>query len=199
MVKFKVKANPSGQYYLPKEVREELGEKLELVCNAKAAVIFPEGRSLKTVLESLEVIQKDLSHRQTLKEEKVVWKRRRLASTPYSCSPAIANTCTRRRQKPEPTTTMQTHQTNKPSYNATVHIMQSKSAHKDSDKEFDNHVVQIALLMLIPLIIVLIWIALTYDKLLTNPFLAILLVLGVLVILFGGTIRFGPIKIQKKR
>jgi len=99
MVKFKVKANPSGQYYLPKEVREELGEKLELVCNAKAAVIFPEGRSLKTVLESLEVIQKDLSHRQTLKEEKVVWKRRRLASTPYSCSPAIANTCTRRRQK----------------------------------------------------------------------------------------------------
>jgi hypothetical protein len=61
-----------------------------------------------------------------------------------------------------------------------------------------NHVVQIALLMLIRLVIVLVWIALMYDKLLTNPFLAILLVLGVLAILFGGTIRFGPIKIQKK-
>lgn len=61
-----------------------------------------------------------------------------------------------------------------------------------------RRVVQIALLMLIPLVIVLVWIALMYDKLLTNPFLAILLVLGVLAILFGGTIRFGPIKIQKK-
>jgi len=77
--------------------------------------------------------------------------------------------------------------------------MQSKSARKHSNKESDNHAVQIALLMLIPLVIVLVWIALMYDKLLTNPFLAILLVLGVLVILFGGTIRFGPIKIQKKR
>jgi len=76
-------------------------------------------------------------------------------------------------------------------------MMQSESAHKHSNKESDNHVVQIALLRLIPLVIVLVWIALMYDKLLTNPFLAILLVLGVLVILFGGTIRFGPIKIQK--
>jgi len=69
MVKFKVKANQSGQYYLPKEVREELGEKLELICNARAAVIFPEGISLNTVIKSLEIIQKDLIHRQTLMEE----------------------------------------------------------------------------------------------------------------------------------
>jgi Fe2+ transport system protein B len=46
------------------------------------------------------------------------------------------------------------------------------------------------------LVIVLVWIALMYDKLLTNPFLAILLVLGVLVILFGGRIRFGPVRIN---
>ena len=69
MVKFKVKANPSGQYYLPKEVREELGEKLELICNTKAAVIFPEGVPLKTVLQSLEIIQKDLRHRRELEGE----------------------------------------------------------------------------------------------------------------------------------
>lgn len=68
MVKFKVKANPSGQYYLPKEVREELGKKLELICNAKAAVIFPEGIPLTTVLQSLEVIQKDLHHRSKLEK-----------------------------------------------------------------------------------------------------------------------------------
>ena len=69
MVKFKVKANPSGQYYLPKEVREELGNRLELVCNARAGVIYPEGTPLETVLQSLEVIQKDLLHRQELKEK----------------------------------------------------------------------------------------------------------------------------------
>jgi len=76
-------------------------------------------------------------------------------------------------------------------------MMQSKSVRKHSKKEPDNRVVLIVLLMLISLVIVLVWIALMYDKLLANSFLAILLVLGVLVILFGGTIRFGPIKIQK--
>lgn len=69
MVKFKVKANRSGQYYFPKEVRAELGEKLELICNAKAAVIFPEGLNYETILQSLEVIQKDLAHRRDLEEK----------------------------------------------------------------------------------------------------------------------------------
>ena len=78
-------------------------------------------------------------------------------------------------------------------------MMQPKSAYKHSNKESDIHVVQIALLMLFPLVIVLVWIALMYDKLLTNPILAILLVLGVLVILFGGTMRFGPIEIQRAK
>lgn len=69
MVKFRVKANPSGQYYFPKEVREELGEKLTLVCNAQAAVVFPEGASLKSVLQSIELIMNDLSHRLQLEKE----------------------------------------------------------------------------------------------------------------------------------
>lgn len=68
MVKFKVKANPQGQYYFPKEVREELGPNLELFCNAKAAIVFPQGTHIKTILESLEVIEKDLRHRLQLKE-----------------------------------------------------------------------------------------------------------------------------------
>jgi hypothetical protein len=69
MVKFRVKANPSGQYYLPKEVRQELGNKLELICNTKAAVIFPQGIHPETVLRSLEVIQKDLHHRSYLRNK----------------------------------------------------------------------------------------------------------------------------------
>lgn len=78
-------------------------------------------------------------------------------------------------------------------------MTQSKSTHKLSKKESDDHVVQIALLKLIPLITMLVWIALVYDKLLANPFLAILLVLGVLVILFGGIIRFGPVRINHEK
>ena len=68
LVKFQIKANPSGQYYFPKEVREELGKKLELICNAKAAVVFSAETPLETVLKSIEVITKDLRHRVELKE-----------------------------------------------------------------------------------------------------------------------------------
>ena len=69
MVKFQVKSNSSGQYYFPKEVRAELGNKLTLVCNAKAAVVFSEGTSLITVLESIEIIMKDLKHRLDIQKE----------------------------------------------------------------------------------------------------------------------------------
>jgi hypothetical protein len=69
MVKFQVKANPSGQYYFPKEVRAELGSKLTLVCNAKVAVVFSEDTSLMTVLESIEIIMTDLKHRLQLEKE----------------------------------------------------------------------------------------------------------------------------------
>jgi len=68
MVKFKVKANPQGQYYFPKEVREELGEKLELICNAKAAVVFSAETRLEVVLRSIEIITKDLRHRVELEK-----------------------------------------------------------------------------------------------------------------------------------
>jgi len=69
MVKFRVKANPSGQYYFPKEVRQELGGELTLVCNAKAAVVFPESAPLTAVLESIEIILRDLRHRLQLQKE----------------------------------------------------------------------------------------------------------------------------------
>ncbi|MBS7621269.1 hypothetical protein KEJ32_04065 [Candidatus Bathyarchaeota archaeon] len=63
MVKFKVKANRAGHYYFPKEVRQELGEELELICNVKAAVIYQANTPLDVVLKSLENVQKDLKHR----------------------------------------------------------------------------------------------------------------------------------------
>jgi len=69
MVKFKVHANPSGQYYFPQEVREELGRELVLLCNAKAAVIFNTETSLNIVLESLALICKDIEHRLRLQTQ----------------------------------------------------------------------------------------------------------------------------------
>jgi len=69
VVKFQVKANSSGQYYFPKEVRAELGDKLTLVCNAKAAVVFSDDTSLVTVLESIEIITMDLKHRLQIQKE----------------------------------------------------------------------------------------------------------------------------------
>jgi phosphopantetheine adenylyltransferase len=69
MVKFQVKSNPVGQYYFPKEVRAELGDKLTLVCNAKAAVVFAEDTSLTTVIESIEIIVRDLRHRVDIQKE----------------------------------------------------------------------------------------------------------------------------------
>ena len=68
MVVFKVKSNPQGQYYLPIEVRRELGKTLELICDARAGVLFPEGTSPQIVLDAMEVIKKDLEHRLKLEE-----------------------------------------------------------------------------------------------------------------------------------
>jgi bifunctional DNA-binding transcriptional regulator/antitoxin component of YhaV-PrlF toxin-antitoxin module len=63
MVKFKVKANPAGQYYFPKEVRQELGKELSVICNTKAAIFFPVNACIEDVLKSLQIIEADLKHR----------------------------------------------------------------------------------------------------------------------------------------
>jgi bifunctional DNA-binding transcriptional regulator/antitoxin component of YhaV-PrlF toxin-antitoxin module len=63
MVKFHTKSNPQGQYYLPKEVRQELGEELDLICDAKAAVVYNSKTPLEQVLRSLDVLRSDLENR----------------------------------------------------------------------------------------------------------------------------------------
>jgi bifunctional DNA-binding transcriptional regulator/antitoxin component of YhaV-PrlF toxin-antitoxin module len=69
MVKFHTKANPQGQYYLPKEVREELGKELDLICNAKAAIVYNSNTPLELVLKSLKVIANDVQHRIEIQKE----------------------------------------------------------------------------------------------------------------------------------
>jgi hypothetical protein len=68
MVKYEIKSNPTGQYYLPKEVREELGPKLSMICNAKAAIIFCPNEPIEVILQSLAIIAQDLRHRMDIQE-----------------------------------------------------------------------------------------------------------------------------------
>jgi bifunctional DNA-binding transcriptional regulator/antitoxin component of YhaV-PrlF toxin-antitoxin module len=63
MVTFHTKANPQGQYYLPKEVRQELGEQIDLICNTKAAVIYDSNIPLDLVLKSLKILCNDVENR----------------------------------------------------------------------------------------------------------------------------------------
>ena len=69
MVKFVIKANPQGQYYLPKEVRLELGKELNVICNTRAAVIFNSKTSLESVLRSIAVLASDLNNRLEIQKE----------------------------------------------------------------------------------------------------------------------------------
>lgn len=62
-MKFKLKANPRGQFYFPKEIRDEWGHDLELVPNLRSGAIYPAGMSAKEVLRSLQVVIADLKHR----------------------------------------------------------------------------------------------------------------------------------------
>lgn len=67
-MKFKLKANPRGQFYFPKGIRDEWGHELELVPNAEAGAIYPAGMQAKEVLKSLEVVIADLKHRAEIEE-----------------------------------------------------------------------------------------------------------------------------------
>jgi bifunctional DNA-binding transcriptional regulator/antitoxin component of YhaV-PrlF toxin-antitoxin module len=69
MVKFEVRANATGQYYFPEEVRKELGRQIDLICDSKAAVIFTKETPLKIVLESLSLITKEIEHRLQLEKD----------------------------------------------------------------------------------------------------------------------------------
>jgi bifunctional DNA-binding transcriptional regulator/antitoxin component of YhaV-PrlF toxin-antitoxin module len=68
-MKFKLKANPRGQFYFPKEIRDEWGQELELIPDVEAGVIYPSGMPAKKVLKSLQVVITDLTHRAEIEEK----------------------------------------------------------------------------------------------------------------------------------
>jgi len=65
-MKIKLTANPRGQFYFPKTIRDEWGHKLELVPNATGGAIYPQGTPLEQVIASLQVVIAELKHRAQL-------------------------------------------------------------------------------------------------------------------------------------
>ena len=71
MVEFKIKINPEQRLaYIPKEIYAALGSDLKAVCNRAAVVFYSEDTNIEDVIKSLEIIQADLKHALTLKQQK---------------------------------------------------------------------------------------------------------------------------------
>jgi hypothetical protein len=61
---FRIKVHPKQrQAYIPKEVVEDLGHVLRLLPDKNAAVVYPEGKPLAKVVESVRLLLRDLELR----------------------------------------------------------------------------------------------------------------------------------------
>jgi hypothetical protein len=62
-MEFNLRTGPQGHVYLPKKVREELGEYLKLLPNMNVAILYPADADLGKVIASLRLIIADLNLR----------------------------------------------------------------------------------------------------------------------------------------
>lgn len=70
MVKFVQKLDRNNKVYLVKPLRQAgLVNKIEIVPNAKAAIIYAAGTPLRDILESMQIIMADLRHRAKTEKE----------------------------------------------------------------------------------------------------------------------------------
>jgi hypothetical protein len=61
----------SGMFYVPKHVRDCVGQKTNIITNACAAVMYPANIEFEDVITSLEIIKADLQHRISLRDKGV--------------------------------------------------------------------------------------------------------------------------------
>ena len=69
-MEFELKAGPQGHIYFPKNIRRVFGDRLKLLPNSDAAVIFSENTDPEVVIASLQVIISDLKLRVNKKRRK---------------------------------------------------------------------------------------------------------------------------------
>ena len=71
MVTFKTKMDSTGRIYIARPIRESgIVNSIEILPNAKAAVIYRAGTKISDILASLEIIVADLKHRAKQETEK---------------------------------------------------------------------------------------------------------------------------------
>ena len=71
MVTFKTKMDSTGRIYIARPIRESgLVNNIEILPNAKAAIIYRAGTKISDILASLEIIVADLKHRAQVETEK---------------------------------------------------------------------------------------------------------------------------------
>jgi len=70
MVELKTKITETGVLYIPKELREAFSRDMKIISNAQAAVFFPAYANYEDVLQSLDIITRDIKHRIKLSKEK---------------------------------------------------------------------------------------------------------------------------------
>lgn len=70
-MEFTLRTGPQGHVYMPKKIRDVFGDKMKLLPNTAAAVIYPENADPETIIKSLRVIINDLKLRiETRQSEK---------------------------------------------------------------------------------------------------------------------------------
>lgn len=70
MVELKTKITKTGVLYIPKELREAFGRDMKIIANATASVFFPADADYRDVLQSLDIIAKDIKHRIRLQKQR---------------------------------------------------------------------------------------------------------------------------------
>lgn len=63
MVELRTKITTTGVLYIPKELREAFSRNMRIISNATAAVFFPAYADYEDVLQSLDIIERDIKHR----------------------------------------------------------------------------------------------------------------------------------------
>ncbi len=65
-MEFELKTGPQGHIYFPKRIREIFGDKIRLLPNDTAGVIFPENAKPEQIIASLQVIIQTLKLKEHL-------------------------------------------------------------------------------------------------------------------------------------
>jgi len=70
MVEFQIKIHDKqGTAYIPKEIREALGNEVKAAPNRAAVLLYPKTMPIKDVLKSIDIIKQDLEHGRQLEKE----------------------------------------------------------------------------------------------------------------------------------